>query len=210
MRNYEVNNMGQFLFKLNHYLRYSYVYYYSREIKNRDDFQNVDTKLVLLYDVSFDRNLRASRKKKGIRNIIYIRYKNRFILLATQGFNHQFDKLSFLDFRVNSFLINGYSVKVKGSKPSIRLEKPRFEKAKAKAKTIAHHDVIKVTEFLSRGVSPFTFQGIQQQRWKLYQLINRRRKAGGLKPIHWEAINREGLLSRRKYSPNGLPSIKST
>ena len=181
----EVDGIGQFLFKLNHYLRYGYVYWYSKEIKSTSDYSDVDSKLRLIYDVTFNRNLRASRKKKGIRNIIYFRYKNRFIMLASEGSHREFDRLEFFDFRERAFLFAGYSVKVKQRKASIKLEKLRFERVKKKARAIALHDAEKVSQFL-REISPFSFRGVEEQRWKLYLMVNKRRKDGGLKRIEWK------------------------
>lgn len=184
---HEVKGVGQFLFKLNYYLRYGYIYYYARTIPLEKDPKEIDTKLVLLYDVTYNRNLRAVRKKKGIRNIIYLRYKHEFILLASKGTHHQFERLRYYNFQSTPFQFHGYSVMVKGDTPSIKLEEKRYTTLRKKAHIIAHHKHEKVEEFL-KSVSPFSFAGVNNQRWKLYKLVNQKRKAAGLKKIKWEII----------------------
>ena len=187
MQNYEVHNQGQFLFKLNHCLRYGYVHYYSQTISEGKIKSDIDRKLVLLYDVTENRNLRAKRKKEGLRNILYFRYKERFILLATEGIHREFDRLDSKDFRVTPFLFSGYSIKIKNNKPDIRITQKRFSQIRKKALIIATHNQRKVEEFL-REMSPYSFKGITQQRWKLYLLINQRRKSAGLVRVKWSNV----------------------
>lgn len=187
MRTHEVEKLGQFLFKLNHYLRYGYIYYYSRTIPTHKDAAKIDTKLVLLYDVTYNRRLRAARKKKGIRNIIYLRYQSQFILLATEGTHKQFDRLKFCDFRTQSFHFYYYSIMVKNEKPSIRIQQKIYIQRRKKARIIAHHQHEKVEGFL-KEISPYSFKGINEQRWKLYKLVNQKRKTAGLKRIKWKNI----------------------
>ena len=187
MENYELQNQGQFLFKLNHCMRYGYVHYYSRTISEGKVKSDIDRKLMLLYDVTSNRNIRAKRKKEGLRNILYFRYKERFILLATEGIHKEFDKLSFEDFRVTPFLFFGHSIKIKNTSPDIRITQKRFSNIRKKALIIANHNQEKVEEFL-RGLSRYSFKGINQQRWKLYLLINQKRKAAGLVRVKWDSV----------------------
>ena len=197
MEKYEAKNQGQFLFKLNHCLRYGYVHYYSRVIPEEKANKKTDRKLVLLYDVTQNRGLRAKRKSKGLRNILYFRYKERFILLTTEGIHREFDKLSFNDFRVTPFVFSYYSIKVKRKKPDIRITQKRFQTLRKKALIIATHHQQKVEEFLQR-LSPYSFKGITQQRWKLYLLINQKRKSAGLPRVEWDNVKGGKRLRNRK------------
>ena len=161
--------------------------YYSRDIPEGKVKSDIDKKLVLLYNVTKDRNLRARRKKEGLRNILYFRYKERFILLATKGIHREFDRLLFEDFRITPFLFFHYSIKIKNQKPDIRITQKHFQILRKKALIIATHNQRKVEEFL-REVSPYSFKGINQQRWKLYLLINQKRKAAGLVRVKWNDV----------------------
>ena len=187
MGKYELQNQGEFLFKLNHCLRYGYVHYYSRNIPEGKAKSDIDKKLVLLYDVTQNRNLREKRKSKGLRNILYFRYKDRFILLATEGIHTEFDRLNSKDFRVTPFVFFNYSIKVNNKKSDIRITQKHFQILKRKASIIATHKQEKVEEFL-RGMSPYSFKGINQQRWKLYLLINQKRKSAGLARVKWDDV----------------------
>ena len=189
MRKYHVNTLGQFLFKLQFYIRYGYVHYYSRTIPAHKNLEDIDKKLVLLYDVTFNRNLRNQRKKKGLRNVIYIRYKSNFILLATEGKNTQFDRVNYSDFRHNPFHFYHYTIGTKQGKPHIQIANKFYATLRKKARIIAHHNSEKVEEFL-KGMSPYTYRGITKQRWKLYKLINEKRKKAKIKRVKWENLIR--------------------
>ncbi|MGB5637447.1 MAG: hypothetical protein WBM44_10370 [Waterburya sp.] len=150
----------------------------------------VDRKLVLLYDVTFNRAIRKSRKEKGIRNVIYIRYENQFVLLATKGTNPQFDRLNYSCFEDEPFLFMHYTVGTKQQKPNVQLSHRFYSILRKKAVRIALDDYLKVKDFL-REVSPYSYRGITEQRWKLYKLINIKRKKSGLTRIKWEEVRRE-------------------
>ena len=188
-RTYTVKSGGQFLFKLQMYMRYGYVYYYSRSIPEHKSVTEVDRKLVLLYDVTFNRAIRKSRKEKGIRNVIYIRYKNQFVLLATEGISPQFDRLNYSSFEDEPFLFMHYTVGIKQQKPQVQLSHRFYSILRKKAVKIALDDHLEVEDFL-REVSPYSYRGITEQRWKLYKLINQKRKNLGLTRIKWEEIKR--------------------
>lgn len=187
MAQHEVNKLGQFLFKLNHYMRYGYVHYYLREIPSHKDLLEVDRKLLLTYDVTNNRMLRAKRKKEGVRNVVYIRFNRTFILLATEGKQPAFDRLKFLDFSDSPLYFFGYSVGVKQGKPYIQIEPLRYKRLKKVAEKIALYQHDRVEKFLKK-VSPFSFKGVNGQRWKLYKLVNLKRKKAGLLRIQWKML----------------------
>ena len=184
MGSYEVTKLGQFLFKLNHYMRYGYVHYYVREIPGHKDLSTVDRKLLLTYDVTSNRMLRAKRKKEGVRNVIYIRFGQTFILLATEGKQPAFDRLKFLSFPDSPLYFSRYSIGIKQKKSYIQIEPLRYKRLKKVAETIALHQHERVEKFLLK-ISPFSFKGVNEQRWKLYKLINLKRKKAGLVRIEW-------------------------
>ena len=188
MAQYEVKKLGQFLFKLNHYMRYGYVHYYVREIPGHKDLSEVDRKLLLAYDVTNNRMLRAKRKREGIKNVIYIRFGQTFILLATEGKQPAFDRLKFLSFPDSPLYFSRYSIGIKQQRPYIQVEPLRYKRLKKVADKIALHQHEQVEKFLVK-ISPFSFKGINEQRWKLYKLINLKRKKAGLTRIKWANEN---------------------
>lgn len=185
MVSYEVTKLGQFLFKLNHYMRYGYVRYYVREIPGHKDVSKVDRKLLLTYDVTNNRMLRAKRKKEGIRNVVYIRFNQTFILLANDGVLPAFDRLKFLSFLDSPLYFSHYSIGIKQGKPYIQIEPLRYKRLKKVADKIALHQHERVEKFLLK-ISPFSFKGVNEQRWKLYKLVNLKRKKAGLTRIKWK------------------------
>ncbi len=200
MAQYKVKKLGQFLFKLNHYMRYGYVHYYIREIPGHKDLSEVDRKLLLTYDVTNNRMLRAKRKREGIRNLVYIRFGQTFILLATEGKSPAFDRLKFLNFTDSPLYFSHYSIGIKQNKPYIQIEPLRYKQLKKVAEKIALHQHDKVEKFLLK-VSPFSFKGVSDQRWKLYKLVNLKRKKAGLARIKWGNLNKKELLFSSSKKP---------
>jgi hypothetical protein len=186
-RNYEVQSGGQFLFKVALYQRYRYKYYYSRTIPEHKSARTIDRKLVLLYDVTFNRAIRKKRKEKGIRNVIYIRYKNLFILLATEGNHSQFDRLHYDSFSDTPFKFMHYTIGTKQQKTNVQLSHKFYSILRKKAVKIALDDYTKVERFL-REISPYSYRGINEQRWKLYRIINQKRKKSNLIRIKWDDV----------------------
>ena len=182
---YTVQSLGQFLVKLNLYLRYGYVRYAVRHIPDHKELEQVDTKILKAYEVTFHRTTRANRRKKGLGNVIYIRYKRMFILLADEGKHEAFDRIRWLTFSTHPLHFQGYSIGIKAGKPNIIVEPKRWKAIKKKALAIALHDrKIVVRHF--QQISPFTFAGITNQKWKLFLLVNKKRKRAGLAKIKWE------------------------
>ena len=194
---YTVKNLGQFLVKLNLYLRYGYVRYAVRYIPDDKELEQVDTKILKAYSVTFHRTTRANRRKKGLGNVVYIRYKQMFILLADEGKHESFDRIKWLTFRTQPLHFQGYSVGIKANKPNIIVEPKRWKAIKKKAFAIALHDHEKVVRHFQQ-ISPFTFAGITNQKWKLFLVVNKKRKRAGLPNIRWE----EAVLWRSRKNNN--------
>jgi hypothetical protein len=187
---YNVPNLGSLLFKLSHYLRYGYVRYAQRHIPEGKDLQKVDTKLLDVYRVTDHHTTRARRKNKGLANVVYLRFQYTFLLLATEGDHETFNTIYSLDIRTNPLYIHHYSVGIKQNRPHIIIAPQHFKKLRHHAMAIALHRYPKVAHFLT-ALSPFSFAGINNQRWKLYCEVNKKRKKAGLPRIKWQEIEAE-------------------
>ena len=180
---FEAESLGQFLRKVAiDYLRYGYTRYALRTIPEGKNLAKIDAKLMFIYQVAISRPQRARRRTKGLANVVYLRFGNRFILMADEGLHPQFDKLCFLDFRFKPLVFDGYSIGFRGGKPCVSICAKRFRSTRKNLLKIALHNQSKVEHYFD-NVSPFSFPGIIRQKRKLLSDINKRRKAAGLRKV---------------------------
>ncbi|MDJ0591895.1 MAG: hypothetical protein QNJ72_18190 [Pleurocapsa sp. MO_226.B13] len=189
MAKYEVKTLGQFLSKVVLYMRYGYVHYAVREIPATKDIVEVDQKILAAYSITFHRTTRAIRRKKGLANVMYIRFQYTFILLATYGIHEAFDNIVSFDFHATPLHFRGYSLGIKQGKPRLIIAPTRYRAIRSQLQEIALHNQSKVTAYFQR-ISPFRFAGINQQKWKLFLEVNRRRKQAGSVRIEWDEAKR--------------------
>jgi hypothetical protein len=94
------------------YLRHGYWWYVTGRIPKGKDCEAVDRKLVDKYEIDISERERSYRKKRGLANMQYIRYRNWFILLVTEG-HHPFkqeERNSIRDCRRYPIKFEGYSI----------------------------------------------------------------------------------------------------
>lgn len=99
------------------YLRHGYWFYVTGQIKPGKNPISVDTKLISKYGIDVSERERADRKRRGLANMQYIRYKNWFLLLATNG-HHPFKQLErnqIRDCRRYPIRFEGYSISYRRS-----------------------------------------------------------------------------------------------
>ena len=96
------------------YLPHGYFFYVSGVIPPGKEPEAVDEKLKGRYGISISRTSRARRKAVGIANMHYLRFRRRFLLLATHGFHLFFDDeaKSIRDVRHVPIKFEGYSISV--------------------------------------------------------------------------------------------------
>jgi hypothetical protein len=75
------------------YMRHGYWWYVTGRIPKGKDPAAVDAKLIEKYGIALTDRQRAYRKKRGLANMQYIRYRDWFLLLATEG-HHQIGRAS--------------------------------------------------------------------------------------------------------------------
>jgi hypothetical protein len=122
-RKYEAISLGEFLRKIAiDYLRYGYTRYAFRTIPDGKNLYEIDAKIMKVYGCTFSRALRHHRRRKGLASVVYIRFKNRFILVASGGSNEAFDKIDSLDFHSTPLHVDGYTIGVKRNKPCVMIK----------------------------------------------------------------------------------------
>jgi hypothetical protein len=183
---YEAKTFGAFLRKVAiDYVRYGYYYYSVGRIRGKN-LEAFDRKMIKTYDLSFHRTTRSRRRKQGLRVVAYVRFGDRFVLLATEGIHEQVDRWGFKDCRVTPIALSGYAVTVTGTTPVVRLSLKRYRGLRKLASSrVALYEKERLETFLE-DISPYEFPAIIRQKQKLVKFINQRRRAAGLKPIYLE------------------------
>ncbi len=165
-----------------HYVKYGYSLYAVREIPEGKDLDGIDLKIRSAYNVTYCRMTRLRRKKEGLSNVVYIRYRRFFILLGTPGAHESFSRIVVHDINTVPLHFKEYSIEIKGGKASVMISGDRMKKISAIAFCIALHRERSVTAFF-KGISPYTFPGVVGQIRALLFRVNKRRKKAGLSVI---------------------------
>jgi hypothetical protein len=182
-RKYEAISLGEFLRKIAiDYLRYGYTRYAFRTIPDGKNLYEIDAKIMKVYGCTFSRALRHHRRRKGLASVVYIRFKNRFILVASEGSNEAFDKIDSLDFHATPLHVDGYTIGVKRNKSCVMIKPSRFKLLRKKLLAIALHNENKVLGRF-KDISPFSFPEIIRQKRKLLLEVNKKRHTAGLSRI---------------------------
>lgn len=194
---FEVKSLGEFLWKTTMYMRYGYMRYALRTIPDGKDSFVVARKLILHYDCTYNYEVRRQRRKKGKANVALLCFEQKLLLLATEGEHREFEKIDSLHFKETALQFSGYYIGVKQQKPRIELTNRRFNTMRKTLQWMALHHHERVTRYM-KEISPFSFQGVSDQRWKLIQEVNKTRKKAGLSKIKWDDINPEKRHHNRK------------
>lgn len=185
------------------YLPHGYWFYVSGVIPYGKIPEEVDEKLIAKYGIGISRASRARRKAMGIANVHYLRYRRRFLLLATHGFHPFYDQeaRSIRDVRRIPIRFEGYSISVarggfrqkkEGDAAAVRDNRWRvrvqIDREWYKGLTAYFMDValLRAPEALAAELHGLPFEPyapVRRQLLNAVRYINRRREAAGLDTI---------------------------
>jgi hypothetical protein len=126
------------------YLRHGYWFYVTGRIKPGKDPLALDRKLIDKYQIAISERQRSDRRRRGLANMQYIRYRDWFVLLATEG-HHRFkqeERNQIQDCRRVPIKFEGYSLSYRrsgltpkgGASPKwhacVRIDKPTYMQLK--------------------------------------------------------------------------------
>ncbi len=123
------------------YVGRGYFFYVVGQVPDGKDARLIDEKLARKYDISASKATRARRKALGLANVQYIRFKDKFVLLATSG-KHEFflhEAGQIRDAREIPIKLLGYAVSYRGGHPHVRIEQSRYLELKAYLTDLAVH-----------------------------------------------------------------------
>jgi hypothetical protein len=196
------------------YLGNGYHSYVLGEIPDKKNPDEIDARFIDKFQLASSRWVRARRKKAGLANLHYIRFRRFFVLLATEG-DHEFFKTHRKQIRrivEKPIAFAGYSIGyhrgVDGKwHVSVRIHPERYRDIKARLLDIATKrsaDEI-AKEFRELRFEPYA--PVRRQMFNMLRAVNRVRGTAGLEKVPNSVIR----LKRRLVRPFGdaAPEVKA-
>lgn len=172
------------------YVQHGYFFYVTGEIPDRKDPQKTDAKLVERYGIDCSKFARARRKRLGLANLQYVRFRRRFVLLATHGEHPFFAEEAALvrDLRRVPLKVEGYAIGHRHGHVQVRIERTEYEQLKAYFLTLAprRSAVALAEEFAAVPYEPYA--PVRGQLLCIWRAVNRARKEAGFEPVPREAV----------------------
>lgn len=181
------------------YVANGYYFYVLGRVPPHKDPAAVDAKLVGRYGAECSKFTRYRRKRAGLANVRYIRFRDTFVLLATHG-EHPFfaeEAARVRDLRRVPLKVEGYSISARNGRAVVRVEREEYRALKAYFLGIACHRsaAALADEFAAVPYEPYA--AVRGQLLCIWRAVNRQRKAAGFEPVPRECVPAE----RRIYRP---------
>ncbi len=200
------------------YLRHGYWYYVTGRVRPDTDLAALDRKLLEKYQIAIGERERTARKSRGLANLQYIRYRNWFLLLATDGHHlfKQAERKVIQDCRRVPIKFEGYSISYRqsGITPAggglrkwhacVRIDNPTFKQLKTFLLDRACHRSV---ENLSRDFArvPYArYAPVRRQLLTILRAVNDARARVGFDPVPVSALR----LRRQIIQPFMPPAVQ--
>lgn len=172
------------------YIRHGYWWYVSGVIPEQKDPERIDQKMIAKYGIDVSATTRWRRKRAGQANLQYIRFRRRFVIMATQG-AHRFkevERAQLRDVRSVPIRIGGYSISCRrggrtrtGERDSrlhshVQIDWPVYKELKAEFLAIACR---RTARQLTQELWLFPFEPyapVRRQLLTIYKTINQMRR----------------------------------
>ena len=183
------------------YVGHGYFFYVTGEIPERKDPRAVDSRIIEKYGIAIGKTARARRKAAGFANLQYLRFRRRFVLLATRG-QHRFfeEEGKFIrDLREVPIKFAGYAVSYRSGHPHVRIEQRQYLELKAFLSDLAVHRPQEWFEEEFRRLPFEPYAPIRSQLFGILREVNRRRMLARFEPIPSSALR----MRRKIVTPFG-------
>src|SRR5262245_188997 len=189
------------------YIARGYHYYVVGEMPEGKDPRSIDARIIDRFGIDMSRFARARRKRAGLANAQYIRFRRFFVLLATEPrgthafyLQHSPSQVRFI--RDTPIALGGYSIGYhRGADRkwhvSVRIHPNRYRNVKAYLLDLAPKrscDQLE-QEFLDLRFEPYA--PVRRQLFSLLRAVNQSRAVGGLPTLPWSCLR----LRRRIVRP---------
>ena len=181
------------------YVQRGYGFYVLGHIPKDKNPLEVDQKLLAQYQIGISKDQRYRRKKQGIASIQYIRYRNTFLLLATEG-NHPLfeeEKTALRDVRTAPICVFGYSIGWQNDRVFVSLDHRSFTKLQKEFLELALRQTPQklAAKFWAIRFEPY--RPVYHQIKSIWRSVNLKRKTAGLPLVPYSALRH----NRRIYRP---------
>ena len=180
------------------YVARGYVFYVVGQVPEGKDPRLLDEKLIRKYGILASKGARARRKALGFANVQYLRFKDRFVLLATPG-KHDFfieEAGQVEDAREIPIKLFGYAVSYRNGHPHVRIEQERYLELKAwfTDKSVHRKRESIERELQSLGFEPYA--AVRSQLNCILRHVNRKRKTAQFEPVPSSCIRTRRRIVR--------------
>ncbi len=185
------------------YLAKGYWFYTQGFIPADKDAKQVDQKLIEKYEIDVSRQTRARRKLVGHANLHYLRYRQHFILVATQGAHYYFEEEAnnIRDVRRVPIKFELYSISVQRGqylrqlsdeappqrdgqwRVRVQIKREYYEMMKS---YLVHEATRHATDRMIELFNRFDYEPyapVRQQLFNLLRLVNNARGQVGMEPL---------------------------
>lgn len=184
------------------YLRHGYWYYVTGYLKQGTDLAALDRKLIEKYGIAIGERERTDRKRRGLANMQYLRYRNWFVLLATEG-HHPFKQIErkvMQDCRRIPIKFEGYSISYRqsGVTPAgggprtwhacVRIDKPTYKQLKTFFLDRATHRSVENLSADFVRVPYARYAPVRRQLLTILKAVNAARARSGYDPVPVSAL----------------------
>ena len=189
------------------YVGRGYWWYVTGRIPAGKNAAEIDRKLIERYDITWKKWERARRKELGFANLQYIRHRDFFVILASEG-EHIFKQREasrLHDVRRKGIEYGGYLISFRNGHVQVRIDDETYRQLKAHYVSLALHRTKEtlISEFYAAPFEPYS--PIKRQMFNILREVNRVRKVAGFEQIPSSAI----WLKRRILKPFAADLVRS-
>jgi hypothetical protein len=202
------------------YVRHGYHHYVVGEIPPHKDPCIVDERMIERYELGVSKFVRARRKRAGLPNVQYIRFRRFFVLCATEPreghrFYEEHAAEQIRHVREQPIAFAGYSIGWhRGADRrwhvSVRIHPERYRSLKAYLIELACRRSVEqvASEFAGMGFEPYA--PVRRQLLSLLKAVNRERKVAGLARVPVECLRLRREVVRPFGAVGGVTSAEKS
>ena len=182
-----------------YYIQRGYYFYVLGRVPKGTRCRQIDRKILAKYEINLSKFQRYRLKKKGLASIQYLRYRDTFLLLATEG-EHPFfaaEETAIQDARVSPLRVFGYAITHQNGRVLVGLDEETYRHLKADFLRLA---LRRTPHTLARKFWSLPFEPygpVYRQVLSICKAVNCKRKTGGLPLVPSSTLRR----LRRSYRP---------
>jgi hypothetical protein len=182
-----------------YYIQRGYYFYVLGRVPKGTRCCQIDRKILAQYEIELSKDQRYRRKKKGQANVQYLRYRDTFLVLATEG-EHPFfaeEKTAIQDARVSPLRVFGYAITHQNGRVLVGLDEETYRHLRADFLRLALRQTphVLARKFWSLPFEPYS--PVYRQVLSICKAVNSKRKTGGLPLVPSSTLRRK----RRSFRP---------